>query len=230
MAKLNVTVKSTPPLTALAADVKTVVLKVGRTPAGARGKDGKPFVYENFTPEQLEGLKGLDGSDGLTNYQLAINSGLFTGTETEYLASLKGDKGDPFTYTDFTQPQLDALKGPKGDPGPQGPPGQDGASGTGGGTAGMFLDDGREIKTRLIEFTKDRYEIQTVPHGLDFRSILSVSYICRLANSIIKSDSPSTFQSFSIQIVDGDIKVSITKDSVSSLRNSTFLVTITYLA
>lgn len=44
----------------------------------------------------------------------------------------KGDKGDPFTYADFTPDQLAALKGPKGDngdqgiqgiPGPQGPVG-----------------------------------------------------------------------------------------------------------
>ena len=30
---------------------------------------------------------------------------------------LKGDKGDPFTYADFTAEQLEALKGPKGDDG-----------------------------------------------------------------------------------------------------------------
>ena len=30
---------------------------------------------------------------------------------------LKGDKGDPFTYADFTAEQLEALKGPKGDKG-----------------------------------------------------------------------------------------------------------------
>ena len=38
----------------------------------------------------------------------------------------KGDKGDPFTYNDFTAEQLAALKGPKGD---QGPRGLDGAKG-----------------------------------------------------------------------------------------------------
>lgn len=32
------------------------------------------------------------------------------------LAALKGDKGDPFTYGDFTSGQLAALKGDKGDP------------------------------------------------------------------------------------------------------------------
>src|SRR5699024_4964702 len=29
----------------------------------------------------------------------------------------KGDKGDPFTYNDFTEEQLENLKGPQGDPG-----------------------------------------------------------------------------------------------------------------
>ena len=33
---------------------------------------------------------------------------------------LKGDKGDPFTYADFTAEQLAALKGPKGDDGKNG--------------------------------------------------------------------------------------------------------------
>ena len=38
---------------------------------------------------------------------------------------LKGDKGDPFTYSDFTTEQLAALKGKKGD---KGDPGKDGKS------------------------------------------------------------------------------------------------------
>ena len=51
------------------------------------------------------------------------------------LLAPKGDKGDPFTYEDFTEEQLAALvgptgpkgpQGPKGDPGIQGPAGQDG--------------------------------------------------------------------------------------------------------
>ena len=38
---------------------------------------------------------------------------------------LKGDKGDPFTYSDFTAEQLAALKGAKGDKGDKGDPGSD---------------------------------------------------------------------------------------------------------
>lgn len=41
----------------------------------------------------------------------------------------KGDKGDPFTYNDFTAEQLAALKGPKGDQGIQGVAGQQGPIG-----------------------------------------------------------------------------------------------------
>ena len=39
---------------------------------------------------------------------------------------LKGDKGDPFTYSDFTAEQLAALKGEKGDKGDTGVTGADG--------------------------------------------------------------------------------------------------------
>ena len=39
------------------------------------------------------------------------------------LGNLKGPKGDPFRYSDFTADQLASLKGPKGDKGEQGPAG-----------------------------------------------------------------------------------------------------------
>ena len=41
----------------------------------------------------------------------------------------KGDKGDPFTYADFTEEQLAALKGEQGLQGPEGPAGKDGIAG-----------------------------------------------------------------------------------------------------
>ena len=43
--------------------------------------------------------------------------------------ALKGDKGDPFTYEDFTPEQLAALIGPKGNMGPQGEIGPAGPQG-----------------------------------------------------------------------------------------------------
>lgn len=51
---------------------------------------GKPFTYDDFTPEQLEQLKGGDGKSA---YEVAQDNG-FIGSPEEWLASLKGEKGD----------------------------------------------------------------------------------------------------------------------------------------
>ena len=79
--------------------------------AGAlKGEKGEPFTYNDFTPEQLLALKGENGIDGKSAYQLAVNNG-FVGTEAEWIASLKGETG------------------PIGPVGPQGEIGETGATG-----------------------------------------------------------------------------------------------------
>lgn len=79
--------------------------------AGAlKGEKGDPFTYDDFTPEQLLALKGKDGINGKSAYQLAIDNG-FVGTEVEWIASLKGETG------------------PVGPIGPQGNTGETGATG-----------------------------------------------------------------------------------------------------
>ena len=67
---------------------------------GDKGDKGAPFIYADFTLEQLAALKGEKGDIG------------DTGPQGE-----KGEKGDAFTYEDFTLEQLAGLKGEKGDPG-----------------------------------------------------------------------------------------------------------------
>ena len=82
---------------------------------GPKGDKGDPFVYSDFTQEQLNELKGPKGDKGDKGEQ-----------------GQKGDKGDPFTYEDFTEQQLESLKGPKGekgDTGEQGPQGIQGEQG-----------------------------------------------------------------------------------------------------
>ena len=82
--------------------------------AGAlKGEKGDPFTYDDFTPEQLLALKGENGIDGKSAYQLAVEKG-FVGTEAEWVASLKGETG-PI--------------GPQGEVGPQGLKGETGATG-----------------------------------------------------------------------------------------------------
>ena len=52
----------------------------------------------------------------LSAYAIAVEHG-YKGTVEQWLESLRGQKGDPFTYSDFTAEQLAALKGDKGDTG-----------------------------------------------------------------------------------------------------------------
>ena len=59
---------------------------------GKRGPKGDPFRYEDFTPEQLEALKGPKGEDGLSAFNIAQLNG-FEGTYVEWLKSLKGKDG-----------------------------------------------------------------------------------------------------------------------------------------
>lgn len=49
-----------------------------------------------------ETLQGKDGSDGKSAYQVALDNG-FIGSEQDWLASLKGDKGDPGATYDDTE-------------------------------------------------------------------------------------------------------------------------------
>ncbi len=62
------------------------------------------------------GKPGEKGDDGLSAYQVAVQEG-FAGTQTEWIASLKGRDGDPGRQGD---PGKDGEPGQKGDPGKNG--------------------------------------------------------------------------------------------------------------
>lgn len=62
-------------------------------------------------------------------YGIAVKNG-YKGTEKEWLESLIGPQGEPFTYEDFTPEQLEALKGKDGKDGVNGKDGVDGVSPT----------------------------------------------------------------------------------------------------
>lgn len=70
----------------------------------------------------------------------------------------KGEKGDPFTYEDFTPEQLEALRGPKGDPGPQGPPGPPNTE------AQEAIDAHKADKTNPHDVTKTQVGLGNVPN------------------------------------------------------------------
>ncbi|WP_252364675.1 hypothetical protein [Campylobacter jejuni] len=79
--------------------LKEVVLKVVlENQESLKGDKGDPFTYEDFTEEQLENLKGQDGAkgaDGKSAYELWLENEENTGkSQDEFLASLKGNKGE----------------------------------------------------------------------------------------------------------------------------------------
>lgn len=91
---------------------------------GDTGEKGDPFTYDDFTPDQLELLKGkdgVDGEDGISAYQIWLNTGN-TGTEVEFLESLKGKNGDNGNDGYTPQKGVDYFDGEKGDKGDKGDP------------------------------------------------------------------------------------------------------------
>ena len=89
---------------------------------GERGPQGEPGIQGAAGPTGPQGPKGETGDDGASAYELAVAAG-FTGTQAQWLGSLKGDKGE----TGLQGPKGDT--GAKGDTGPQGAKGDTGAQG-----------------------------------------------------------------------------------------------------
>lgn len=91
-------------------------------------------INKNSNPQVVRvnnGTPGPRGVRGYSAYELALLEG-FVGTRAEWVQSLggiKGDKGDPFMYEDFSVAQLEALRGPQGIQGETGPQGEAGPQG-----------------------------------------------------------------------------------------------------
>lgn len=91
---------------------------------GEKGEDGGAFA--NLTQEEKDSLKGEKGDKGEQGIQgeKGEDGGAFADLTQAEKDSLKGEKGekgdtgekgDPFTYADFTEEQLESLKGEPAD-------------------------------------------------------------------------------------------------------------------
>ena len=96
-------------------------LTIPRGAQGEKGEDGQSITFDDLTDEQKA---ELSGEDGLSAYQVAVDNG-FTGSEYEWLESLKGQDGQDgqdgrsFDYESLTPEQKAEIKGEKGDKGDQ---------------------------------------------------------------------------------------------------------------
>lgn len=87
--------------------------------------DGSKFLSDSGEYKEIKGISSIDASnvyfEDEETFQEKYNNGDLKGP--------KGDKGDSFSYEDFTEEQLAFLKGPQGDIGPKGPTGPQGEKG-----------------------------------------------------------------------------------------------------
>lgn len=116
--------------------------------------DDSYLFYDSYTdkwkPKTLLNLIGDTGEEGASAYEIAVENG-FVGTEEEWLDSLVGPQGEPFTYDDFTEEQLEGLQGPIGETGDNGEDGADGADGKGWKAEGT----GYNSETGKVSFASD---------------------------------------------------------------------------
>lgn len=109
------------------AQVKTILGKVGFTPKGAYSAETGYQRLDVVSHEGSsyivlkDGIKGITPTDDNVNYMLAASKGekgdafTFEDFTEEQLELLKGEKGEPFEYEDFTPEQIEALKKPAED-------------------------------------------------------------------------------------------------------------------
>lgn len=81
MAKLNVTIKTTPPLTALAADVKTVVLKINTAPVRVTAITADVSAApDNIISQNPDGLyASIEKPNDILNFITAFDNALTQG-------------------------------------------------------------------------------------------------------------------------------------------------------
>lgn len=106
-------------------------------PAGPAGEQGPPGIQGPVGPQGepgkdgsdgAQGPAGADGKDGKSAYQVAVDNG-YAGTETQWLASLVGPKGEQGEQG-IQGPQGErGLQGEQGVQGPQGVQGEKGDTG-----------------------------------------------------------------------------------------------------
>ena len=122
---------------------------------GIQGQKGDTGAIGATGPQGIKGdtgaigATGVNGTDGISSYQVAVNNG-FTGTETQWLASLVGTKGDTGAQ---------GVKGDTGSQGIQGIKGDTGATGPAGSNANQIQSDWNQTNTSSLDYIKNKPDV-----------------------------------------------------------------------
>jgi len=110
-------------LRATTAAIKLRIEQSGFSSSGSEVVPPTPDLYQQLIAKIDEKIASVhDGADGASAYEIAVENG-YTGTEAEWLSSLKGEKGDT------GEQGLQGIQGEKGDQGEPGAPGEKGERG-----------------------------------------------------------------------------------------------------
>lgn len=163
-----------------------------------------------------DGVDGKDGADGKSAYQIAVDAG-YTGTETEWLASLKGEKGDTGEAGASGEKGEKGDRGEKGDTGAAGKDGTNGKDGADGFSPSAKVEKTGSVVTITIT-DKDGTTTESFTEGADVdltpyatKAFSSV----RLGNSGEYMFTASNKSDTIIFGVDGGITIEIDKDRKS---------------
>lgn len=110
-------------LRATTAPIKLRIEQSGFSSSGSEVVPPTPDLYQQLIAKIDEKIASVhDGADGASAYEIAVENG-YTGTEAEWLSSLKGEKGDA------GEQGVQGIQGEKGDTGAAGKDGMNGTDG-----------------------------------------------------------------------------------------------------
>ena len=174
-------------------------------PKGDTGERGPQGIQGETGPAGPQGIQGERGEQGVAGIEGPRG---FKGDPG--IQGPKGDKGDPFRYSDFTEEQLQSLKGPKGDVGTQGPQGPIGPVGPSGANASpqtlsysngqLSISGGNTVTIptgggAVQESTTQKKYVYKTPKGASWMNGESHFLFTRIGNTVVvgaKGDSWAT--------------------------------------
>lgn len=122
---------------------------------GQRGSKGEKGEKGDTGEQGLQGIQGengrdgVDGQDGKSAYETWLSLGN-SGTESDFITSLKGERGEQGLRGEKGETGLAGEKGDKGDAGEQGIQGEKGADGIDGFSPEIAVSEDTETSYRLL--------------------------------------------------------------------------------